>query len=74
MGNIISSVQNNYFKISFVILLVAAAIIYLEWDKKYYYNPDSYIIDQLANKKIIMLGDFGHGYPLPFKSLISLLN
>jgi hypothetical protein len=43
-------------------------------NKKYHTNPNSYIVDQLANKKIIMLGDFRHGYPLPYKSLIFLLN
>ncbi len=43
-------------------------------DQNYYTNPNSYIIDQLANKRVIMLGDFAHGYPLPYKSLIFLLD
>ena len=41
--------------------------------QKFHTNPDSYIVNQLANKRIIMLGDFSHSSPLPYKSLVSLL-
>ena len=41
--------------------------------QKFYTNPDSYIIDQFANKRVIMLGDFMHYSPVSYESLISLL-
>ncbi len=74
MKNKVSSMKNNSLKIFFVVFLFTTAINCGVTGKKYYTHPNSYIIDQLANKKIIMLADFAHGYPLPYKSLIFLLN
>ena len=66
--------HSNSIAILFVIILLASSINCGTNKQKYYTHPNSYIIDQLAHKKIIMLGDFKYGYPLPYKSLIALLN
>ena len=67
---------NSSITILFVIILLVSSINCDTHtnEQKYYTHPNSYIVDQLLHKKIIMLGDFRHGYPLPYKSLISLLN
>jgi hypothetical protein len=40
----------------------------------YIKNPEEHIINELKNKRIIMLADYGHGMPCPKESLVSLLN
>lgn len=72
-------VNSNYHKIFAILILLAVVFLVSsincsKTERNYYTNPDSYIVDQLENKKIIMLGDFTHGYPLPYKSLIFLLD
>ncbi|MHB8335844.1 MAG: hypothetical protein ACYDEE_00305 [Ignavibacteriaceae bacterium] len=61
-------------KILFAIIILTSPINCGTTKRKYYTHPNAYIVDQLAHKKIIMLADFAHGYPLPYKSLIFLLN
>ena len=41
---------------------------------KIHKNPEEYLIKELKNKRILMLGDFDHGQPLPFYSIMELLN
>ncbi len=37
-------------------------------------NPDEYIIQALSEKRIVMLGDFAHEFPLPYQTLHSVLS
>ena len=70
-----SNSQKKIAIIIFIAILFIASLINCgHSQQKYYTNPNTYIVNQLANKKIIMLGDFAHGYPLPYKSLIFLLD
>lgn len=41
---------------------------------RYIENPNAYLVSQLAHKRIIMLGDFYHSAPLPYETIMSLLN
>jgi hypothetical protein len=41
---------------------------------KIHKNPEEYLIKELRNKRVLMLGDFGHGQPLPYHSILELLN
>jgi len=43
---------------------------------KIHKNPEQYLIQELRNKRILMLADFGfgHGQPLPYHSILALLN
>ena len=68
-----------YSYYNFVILALTAVILSASssdcgrTEQKYHTNPNTYIVDRLANKRIIMLADYQHYYPLPLKSLTSLL-
>jgi hypothetical protein len=71
----INNNSNNKIVIKLLIIFfILFSINCSQTEQKYHTNPNSYVVIQLANKKIIMLGDFGHGYPLPYKSLIHILN
>ncbi len=76
---VIKIISSNYYKIFaiiilFVIVFLGSSIYCSKTERDYHTNPNSYIVDQLVNKKVIMHGDFAHGYPLPYKSLIFLLD
>ncbi len=70
----VRSFCKSLLKFSLLIILLTASINCGVKDKKYYTHPNAYLVDQLANKKVIMLADFAHGLALPYKSLITLLN
>src|ERR1700690_1139071 len=42
--------------------------------KSYIANPEEQIIRELSQHRIVMLGDFGHEFPLPFHTLTATLS
>ncbi len=66
--------SNILMRVTFLLIISTSSIYCGVKNQKYYTHPNAYIIDQFANKKIIMLADFSHGYALPYKSLIWLMN
>jgi len=42
--------------------------------EKYISTPEEQIVQELSQRRIIMLGDFAHGFPLPYHSLILTLS
>lgn len=61
-------------KILLLFFILTSCVISQTLERKYFTNPNSFIVNELAHKKIIMLGDFSHGNALPFKSMITLLD
>jgi hypothetical protein len=59
---------------AFLLLLLLVLMSCNNSTSKIHKNPEEYLIKELKNKRILMLGDFGHGQPLPFYSIIELLN
>lgn len=37
-------------------------------------NPEEYILHELSEKRIVMLGDFAHEFPLPYQTLSAVLS
>ena len=66
--------RNSIIRVALLIIILTSSINCGVKNREYYTHPNVYIIDQLAHEKIVMLADFSHGYALPYKSLISLLN
>ncbi len=71
---ILNSTRSITISFLITIVIIFSSINCSKLEQKYYTHPNSYIVDQLNHKKIIMLADWGHLYPLPYKSLIFLLN
>ncbi|HUI91642.1 MAG TPA: hypothetical protein VLX68_05265 [Chitinivibrionales bacterium] len=42
--------------------------------KRIHTSPEEYLLNDLRSRRILMFGDFGHGQPLPYYSLVQLLN
>ncbi len=72
MGNA-SSFKKYILKNLWIIVIIFLFTSCNTSQQNFHLHPNSYIVDQLSNKKIIMLGDFQHLNALPYKSLISLL-
>ncbi|MHB8339508.1 MAG: hypothetical protein ACYDEE_18995 [Ignavibacteriaceae bacterium] len=66
--------RNSIIRVALLIIIFTTSISCGVKNQKYHTHPNAYIINQLAHEKIVMLADFSHGYALPYKSLISLLN
>ena len=66
--------HNSIIRVALLLIILTSSINCEAKNRKYYTHPNAYIINQLAHGKIVMLADFSHGYALPYKSLISLLN
>ncbi len=63
-------------KLIFFILLLFSVIISSckNENESYFRNPEKQIINELQQRRVVMLADFGHSEPLPYQSLIAVLN
>ncbi len=74
------SITSKIFKASGISLLLLIFFIlanktYSQTDDSLYYtNPDYHVAKELFNKRIVMLGDYGHHQPGPFHHLYGVLN
>ncbi len=66
--------KNKGIKVLLIIIISLLFTNCYHSKQKFYTKPNSYIIDQLANKRIAMLGDFMHSSPASYESLMSLLD
>ncbi|MCL5030925.1 MAG: hypothetical protein M1480_18110 [Bacteroidetes bacterium] len=66
--------RNSITRVALLLIILTSSINCGVKKQKYFTHPNAYLVNQLANKKIIMLADFAHSYPLPYKSLIFLLD
>lgn len=67
-----------FFVIKFILVLNFSfsstyLINFQETDSLYYTNPDYHVAKELFNKRIVMLGDYGHHQPGPFHHLYGVL-
>ncbi|MEW6708485.1 MAG: hypothetical protein AB1403_01575 [Candidatus Riflebacteria bacterium] len=56
------------------VILVSSLIYYQAfYNREFSIDPNGYILQEFSHRKIIMLGDFEHGNPMPYQMLISFL-
>jgi hypothetical protein len=58
----------------FIFCLTIILLLSCNQSRKYIENPEEQIIQELSQKRIVMLGDFAHGFPLPYQSLVKTLS
>ena len=56
-----------------VIILIALTLTLCK-PPEYQPNPENFLIKELSNRKILVLGDFNHAAAYPYKCLMALLN